>query len=89
MTPLVPGTGIEEVRKHSTWFLVIGVALVIVGMIAIGSAVAMTIASVIFFGWLLIIGGVFEVIHSFTRRDRARLLAPTYKSLRCLGCFAG
>ena len=51
MTPLVPGTGIEEVRKHSTWFLVIGVALVIVGMIAIGSAVAMTIASVIFFGW--------------------------------------
>jgi hypothetical protein len=45
MTPLVPGTGIEKVRKRSTWFLVIGVALVIVG-----SAVAMTIALVIFFG---------------------------------------
>ena len=68
MTPLVPGTGIEEVRKHSTWFLVIGIALVIIGMIAIGSAVAMTIVSVMFFGWLLIIGGVFEAIHGFTRR---------------------
>jgi uncharacterized membrane protein HdeD (DUF308 family) len=69
MTPLVPGTGFEEVRKHSTWFLVIGIALVIIGMIAIGSAVAMTIVSVMFLGWLLIIGGVFEVIHGFTRRS--------------------
>ncbi len=36
MTPLVLNTGIEEVRKHSTWFLVLGIALVIIGMIAIG-----------------------------------------------------
>jgi uncharacterized membrane protein HdeD (DUF308 family) len=45
-----------------------GIALVIIGMIAIGSAVVMTIVSVMFLGWLLIIGGVFEVIHGFTRR---------------------
>jgi len=68
MTPPVLTTGIEEVRKHSTWFLVMGIALVIIGMIAIGSAVVMTIVSVMFLGWLLIIGGVFEVIHGFTRR---------------------
>ena len=68
MIPLVLSTGIEEVRKHSRWFLVMGIALVIIGMIAIGSAVVMTIVSVMFLGWLLIIGGVFEVIHGFTRR---------------------
>jgi len=67
MTPVVLSAGIEEVRKHSTWFLVMGIALVIVGLIAIGSAVAMTIVSVLFLGWLLIIGGLFEVIHGFTR----------------------
>ena len=39
-----------------------------IGMIAIGLAVVMTIVSVMFVGWLLIIGGVFEVIHGFTRR---------------------
>ncbi|HVA40013.1 MAG TPA: HdeD family acid-resistance protein [Candidatus Binataceae bacterium] len=68
MTPLVLNTGIEEVRKHSTWFLVLGIALVIIGMIAIGSAVAMTIVSVMFLGWLLIIAGLFEVIHGFKHR---------------------
>jgi uncharacterized membrane protein HdeD (DUF308 family) len=68
MTPLVLSTGIEQVRKHSTWFLVIGIALVIIGMIAIGSAVAMTIVSVMFLGWLLILGGLFEVIHGFRHR---------------------
>ena len=69
MTPLVLSSGIDEVRKHSTWFLVIGIALVILGMIAIGYAVEMTIVSVIFLGWLLIIGGIFEVIHGFSRRQ--------------------
>jgi uncharacterized membrane protein HdeD (DUF308 family) len=68
MTPLVLSTGIEEVRKHSTWFLVLGIALVIIGMIAIGSAVAMTIVSVMFLGWLLILAGLFEVIHGFRHR---------------------
>jgi CRISPR associated protein Cas1/Short repeat of unknown function (DUF308) len=61
-------TGIEEVRKHSTWFLLIGIALIVVGTIAIVFAVATTISSMIFFGWLLIIGGVFEVIHGIARR---------------------
>jgi uncharacterized membrane protein HdeD (DUF308 family) len=68
MTPFVASTGIEEVRKHSTWFLVLGIALVILGMIAIGWAVATTIVSVIFLGWLLIIGGVLHVIHGFKHR---------------------
>jgi len=37
-------------------------------MVAIGYAVEMTIVSVMFFGWLLIIGGLFEIIHGFSRR---------------------
>jgi len=68
MTPLMLSSGIDEVRKHSTWFLAIGIALVILGMVAIGYAVEMTIVSVMFLGWLLIIGGLFEVIHGFSRR---------------------
>jgi uncharacterized membrane protein HdeD (DUF308 family) len=68
MTPLVISTGIEQVRKHSTWFLVLGIALIIIGMIAIGAAVEMTIISMLFLGWLLIIAGLFEVIHGFRHR---------------------
>lgn len=68
MIEQIAGTGIEEVRKHSTWFLLMGIALIVFGSIAIGSAAVMTIVSVMFLGWLLIIGGLFEVIHGFARR---------------------
>lgn len=68
MTSLMPNTGIEEVRAHSTWFLLIGIALIVIGVIAIGSAAEMTIVSVMFFGILLILAGLFEVIHGFARR---------------------
>lgn len=60
---------IHEVREHRTWFLVMGILLIIFGTIAVGYAFGMTIISMIFLGWLLIISGVFEVIHGIVRRQ--------------------
>ncbi len=67
-------TGIEQVREHSTWFLLMGIALIVFGSIAVASAAVMTIVSVMFLGWLLIIGGLFEVIHGFRTQALERLL---------------
>jgi uncharacterized membrane protein HdeD (DUF308 family) len=58
-------TGSEELRRYWGWYLALGIVLIVLGTIAIGSTFVMTIASVFFFGWLLIIGGVMEVIHAF------------------------
>jgi uncharacterized membrane protein HdeD (DUF308 family) len=60
--------GIDEVRQHRTWFLVMGVILIVLGVIAIGSAELMTMVSVLLFGWLLLFAGVFEIVHGFARR---------------------
>ncbi len=68
MALVMPVLGIEEVRAHRGWFLFMGVALIILGTIAIGSAEIMTMVSVIFLGWLLIFAGLFEVVHGFARR---------------------
>ena len=58
-------TGSEELRRYWGWYLALGIVLIVLGTIAIGSTFVMTIASVFFFGWLLIIGGIMEVIHAF------------------------
>ena len=58
-------TGSDELRRHWGWYLALGIVLIVLGTIAIGSTFVMTIASVFFFGWLLIIGGVMAVIHAF------------------------
>jgi uncharacterized membrane protein HdeD (DUF308 family) len=66
---VAPLAGLEPVRRNWGWFVALGIAEIILGMIAIGSSVAATIVSVIFFGWLLIIGGVLSVAHSFWEKQ--------------------
>lgn len=60
--------GLENLRKSWGWVLALGIALIVLGTVALGAAVFTTVASVMFFGWLLIIAGVAEVVHGFVRR---------------------
>jgi uncharacterized membrane protein HdeD (DUF308 family) len=45
------------------WFLALGIALIILGTIAMGDTLLVTMISVLLVGWLLVISGVFHVIH--------------------------
>jgi uncharacterized membrane protein HdeD (DUF308 family) len=56
-------------RRNWGWFLALGVALIAVGVLAIGFPVAATLTTVEVFGFLLIVAGVVEVASGFwTRR---------------------
>jgi len=61
-------TGGGELKRSWGWFLTLGIVLIVLGTIALGSALYMTIASVFFIGWLLIICGVMEAVHAFWRK---------------------
>ena len=60
--------GAEEIRRGWGWLLALGIALVILGIAALSWSVFTTLVSVVFFGWLLLIGGVLSVVHAFIRR---------------------
>jgi uncharacterized membrane protein HdeD (DUF308 family) len=61
-----PGlVGVEELRKKWGWFLALGIVLIIVGSVAIGSAFLTTVFSMMFLGWLMIASGVLQSIHAF------------------------
>ena len=62
--PLI--AGIEEIRRSWGWFLALGILLTILGMACIAFAVAATFTTVLVFGWMLLIGGVFALVHAFT-----------------------
>lgn len=61
-------TAVEEVRHKWGWLLVLGIAMVILGVIALGMIPVATVASAIVFGWLLVISGIFEAVHGFQVR---------------------
>ncbi len=46
----------ERLRDQWCWFLALGIAMVVLGTIAIGSAVLVTVFATALFGFLLIVG---------------------------------
>src|SRR6185503_19628735 len=51
-----------------------GVALMVLGMIAVATATTTTLFSVILFGWLLFFGGIIQAVHAFWVRQWSGLL---------------
>ena len=45
------------------WLLALGIALIVLGTVALGDTLAVTMISVLLVGWLLLASGVFHVIH--------------------------
>jgi uncharacterized membrane protein HdeD (DUF308 family) len=56
---------LEGLRKNWFWLLILGIVLVVVGVIAIGSYFVATLATVLALGILFLVGGVVEVANSF------------------------
>lgn len=56
---------VKRIHENAPWFYTVGIVLIVLGTLALSSTVGLTFASVLFFGWLLVIGGIAEVVHSF------------------------
>jgi uncharacterized membrane protein HdeD (DUF308 family) len=56
---------LDALRNHWRWFLALGIAMVVFGTIAIGSAVVATVAATVLFGFLLLAGGISTIISAF------------------------
>ena len=56
---------LESLRKQWKWFLLLGILLIALGIIAIGTATTVTMVSVVVLGTLLFIGGLAQLGYSF------------------------
>jgi uncharacterized membrane protein HdeD (DUF308 family) len=55
--------------NNNYWFLGTGIALVLLGTIAITFAVFTTLASVIFLGWIFLASGILQIAHAVNTRQ--------------------
>ena len=53
-----------EMIHHWGWFLAFGIVLGIVGIVAIVRSFITTVASMMFFGWLLMFAGIIELMYA-------------------------
>jgi uncharacterized membrane protein HdeD (DUF308 family) len=59
------GLGYTHVASKWGWFVALGVVLLLLGVLALGDVVVVTLISTIFIGAMLLVGGVFQVVHAF------------------------
>jgi uncharacterized membrane protein HdeD (DUF308 family) len=57
---------IDHVSRNWGWFLFLGIALVVLGFLAVGSAAYTTLITVFLIGALLIAGGAIQIIQAFS-----------------------
>ena len=67
---------LERLREHRWWFFVLGIALLALGIAALGDTVLATLVSVVFLGWLLIASAIFHAAHWLRGREERHLLDP-------------
>ena len=64
----------QEIIQYWGWFLAFGIALLLLGVVAVVRSVTATIVSMLFFGWLLVfasetgLGATFGIAASAKRR---------------------
>ena len=63
--------GISTLGLRWGWLLTLGIALILLGTIALGDTLAVTMISVLLVGWLLIAAGIIDVVH-LIRHSEAR-----------------
>lgn len=59
---------LQEFSRNWGWFLALGLILTALGVVALGRMLFVTLASVVFFGWLLVIAGGIEGLQAFGQR---------------------
>lgn len=58
--------GMEEIRASWGWFLALGILLTVLGVACIAFSATATFTTVLVFGWLLLVSGVFALVQAFT-----------------------
>jgi uncharacterized membrane protein HdeD (DUF308 family) len=57
--------GLQTLRSKWGWFLVLGIVLIVLGILALGAPLVMTLTTVMLFGVLLVVGGGAEIVSAF------------------------
>jgi uncharacterized membrane protein HdeD (DUF308 family) len=69
MSDLTASADLRRPRTRWGWFVALGIAQLVLGVVAWFDVIAFTIAGVIFIGALLVVAGAFQVVHAFMDRE--------------------
>lgn len=67
--------GWETMQRNWGWGLALGIILVVLGIVVLSDTFLATLVSMMIVGWLLVIGGIVQLVHAFRVRGWGGVLA--------------
>jgi uncharacterized membrane protein HdeD (DUF308 family) len=64
----------DAVSQYRNWFMILGVTLIVLGIVAVIFPLATTIAIKVFLGWIILIGGFVTAFHAFSTQKWSAFL---------------
>ena len=64
-----------EIRKHWGWLMFFGIVFIIMGTLGLGMSTMLTLTSVLFFGVMILVAGVLQLIDAFKAQGWKSILA--------------
>jgi len=55
----------QEMIHHWGWFLAFGIVLMVFGIAAVVRSITATVASMLFFGWLMVFASIIDLVNAF------------------------
>lgn len=69
------GTHLVPLRRNSGWLLAAGIILVVLGVLGLGAVAMLSVASAIWFGAMILVGGVVLLVDAFRHQGwKSRIL---------------
>ncbi len=85
---MVQGSPTDVVRQASTWSIVWGIALIIFGVLAVGSPFLAAVAVNAFIAWLIVLAGVVHLVLAFHAHGAGSLIWKLLVGVAYV-CFGG
>ncbi|MGO8814594.1 MAG: HdeD family acid-resistance protein [Terriglobia bacterium] len=73
--------GVEEIRSSWGWILTLGILFMLLGAVCVIGDVSATFATVLVFGWMLLISGIFGLVHAFRTHSAQGFLLSLFSAL--------
>lgn len=61
----LPADKLKAIQANWGWFVALGIAFIVLGFVALGHLLAGTVATALYVGALVFVGGIVQVIHAF------------------------
>lgn len=67
-----------NLKRNWVWLLLLGILFVILGLIGLGMTIYLTLVSMLFFGILLLVGGLFQIVDGIKCREWKGLIGHLF-----------